>query len=265
MSEPKIIKFKSKFKSDGHSYLSNFYPFVAHPPEGLKLKGSFKDKDGKKFKTSEHYFQYHKYLIIDPEYANTVIYDNKKTAFEIKSLAGQGVYVQWKYDKSKAEGIKKTKTSILKEFKSKKQEWNKKSVDVMKKALYMKFTQNEHLKEKLLSTGDAKLEEIGRYSRDFWANTGQNMLGILLEELRDQFKKNKTPKKKSVKKMPKKEEKIEILDDNKPKEQSFNYTESDLKKLTMVKLKQLIKQKNMLIKGYYKMRKAVLIKAMLDY
>ena len=55
----------------------------------------------------------------------------------------------------------------------------------MRKGLRLKFTQNTALKEALLSTRDAQLEELGRFDGEYWTNKGANRLGQLLMELRD--------------------------------------------------------------------------------
>ena len=67
-------------------------------------------------------------------------------------------------------------------------DWFDVNVDVMRKAVYAKFTQNQELKELLLSTGDHPLVQV-KPGDWFWGtgpdNNGKNMLGELLMELRD--------------------------------------------------------------------------------
>jgi len=65
----------------------------------------------------------------------------------------------------------------------------------MRKAVQAKFDQYEDLRQKLLSTGDAILEEEN--PRDpFWGigkdkngNKGQNQLGLMLMQIREDYKK----------------------------------------------------------------------------
>ncbi len=63
--------------------------------------------------------------------------------------------------------------------------------DVMREALYAKFTQHPDLTEKILSTGDLKLIEQTRNDR-YWGDggdgTGLNMLGQLLMETRERIR-----------------------------------------------------------------------------
>ncbi|PKK79854.1 DUF1768-domain-containing protein, partial [Rhizophagus irregularis] len=60
---------------------------------------------------------------------------------------------------------------------------------IMKEALWLKFTQHENLKYKLLSTGKVKIfehTENDRYWGDGGKNqNGRNRLGIMLQELRE--------------------------------------------------------------------------------
>ena len=70
---------------------------------------------------------------------------------------------------------------------ARRRDWFSVSVDVMAKAVLAKFTQNDSLKELLLSTGDHPLVQV-KPSDDFWGtgptSNGKNMLGVLLMELR---------------------------------------------------------------------------------
>jgi ribA/ribD-fused uncharacterized protein len=73
-------------------------------------------------------------------------------------------------------------------------EWSQTKFDRMRKVLKAKFTQHEDLKALLLSTGNARLVEAGRTDNAVnrtWGEVngkGQNMLGVLLMEVRDQIK-----------------------------------------------------------------------------
>ena len=69
-------------------------------------------------------------------------------------------------------------------------DWEEVKADVMRTALRAKFTQNEHLREKLIATGDAVLIENSQKDY-YWGigkdDTGINMLGNLLMELREEL------------------------------------------------------------------------------
>jgi len=73
-------------------------------------------------------------------------------------------------------------------------EWSRTKFDRMRKVLSAKFTQHEDLKELLLSTGSARLVEAGRTDNAVnrtWGEVngkGQNMLGVLLMEVRDEIR-----------------------------------------------------------------------------
>ncbi|MDD5531047.1 MAG: NADAR family protein [bacterium] len=78
--------------------------------------------------------------------------------------------------------------------------WNEIKVSRMKEVLNKKF-QNPELKEKLLSTGTAILIEDSK-TDNFWGigkkGEGKNMLGKLLMEIREQYKKENNVRTKQV-------------------------------------------------------------------
>lgn len=73
-------------------------------------------------------------------------------------------------------------------------EWSRTKFERMRKVLKAKFSQHEDLKKLLLSTGDARLVEAGRTDNAVnrtWGEVngkGQNMLGVLLMEVRDEIR-----------------------------------------------------------------------------
>ncbi len=72
--------------------------------------------------------------------------------------------------------------------------WNFARTRIMKEVCLAKFTQNPDLKEKLLSTGDAELEEGNGWNDTFWGvsnktGNGKNHLGKILMEVREELSK----------------------------------------------------------------------------
>jgi N-glycosidase YbiA len=70
-------------------------------------------------------------------------------------------------------------------------DWNAIKNEVMREALYAKFSQHPDLSQKLLATGDLKLIEHtqnDRYWGDGGDGSGVNMLGKLLMEVREQIR-----------------------------------------------------------------------------
>lgn len=66
--------------------------------------------------------------------------------------------------------------------------WNDRRLDVMKKVLESKFSNNADLKEKLLETQGKYLEETNWWGDIFWGvchGKGENNLGKLLMEIRE--------------------------------------------------------------------------------
>lgn len=74
-------------------------------------------------------------------------------------------------------------------------DWEAVKNDIMREAVMAKFTQNKKLKSLLLATGDVKIIEHtsnDRYWGDGGDGSGNNMLGIILMEVRDAIVSGKT-------------------------------------------------------------------------
>lgn len=74
------------------------------------------------------------------------------------------------------------------------EDWEEKKIPVMRRIVYLKFAQNPDLGGLLLSTGDALLVEGNTWGDIFWGvcrGTGQNWLGRILMEVRDQLRKER--------------------------------------------------------------------------
>lgn len=133
-----------------YRFLSNFY------------LASFVDKGGNRWATSEHYYQAQKVWMTGDAMGKIKVM-NAKSPGDAKRLG---------------EGIKPDN-------------WYDLSLDVMREALRYKFDQNEDIKQKLLDTGDAILIEGNTWGDDFWGQVkgkGLNMLGKLLMELRNEYR-----------------------------------------------------------------------------
>ncbi len=72
-----------------------------------------------------------------------------------------------------------------------KPDWDSRKVELMRKIVFVKFSQHAALRERLLATDDAHLEEANRHGDTFWGTVdgvGENMMGKILMELRDHFR-----------------------------------------------------------------------------
>lgn len=144
--------------SRGHVFchpLSNFYSQA----EDSELK--FLRIDGNSYMTSEHYFQAERCRALDDVFSLV-------TAREIIQAVSPGK--AWMIGKDYADQVP-----------------GEKQVFIMKKALSAKFTQNQHLKEFLLKTGNAFLvyrADLDPIFGDGIDGRGGNLVGILLMQLR---------------------------------------------------------------------------------
>ncbi|MFK5970236.1 MAG: NADAR family protein [Candidatus Marithrix sp.] len=133
---------------DKYGEFSNFSKYGIH-------------QDGKWWKTTEHYFQAQKF--IDEEYQEKI-----RNAPDAKTAANLG---------------RSRKISI-------KHDWEEIKDDIMRKAVLNKFQTHKNLQKLLLATNNEKLVEAapGDY---YWGcgadGSGKNMLGIILEEVRNKI------------------------------------------------------------------------------
>jgi N-glycosidase YbiA len=121
--------------------------------------------DGIPWKTTEHYFQAQKFV------SSSQI----QAAIQAAAIPGEA------FQLARANG------------KHKRADWEVVKDDVMRKVLRAKFTQDDRLKQLLLSTGNAELVEASDKD-SYWGNApdengneGQNKLGKLLMELRTEL------------------------------------------------------------------------------
>ena len=74
-------------------------------------------------------------------------------------------------------------------------DWEDVKEKVMKEGLKLKFRQNPHLLERLMSTGNRIIYQHTEYN-DYWGDggglgRGKNRLGVLLMEVREEFRRLK--------------------------------------------------------------------------
>lgn len=139
-----------KFYSDKAQY-GYFSNFAAYPIT----------VDGKIWPTTEHYFQAQKF-------PGTI------HVTEIQEAKSPHLAAKLGRDRTKAL----------------RPDWEEVKEDIMRKALWAKFTQHPELKEKLITTKKAILIEHTT-NDSYWADggdgSGKNMLGILLMETREKL------------------------------------------------------------------------------
>jgi len=162
LSPEPILFFTSKNLKYG--YLSNFFNIEMY--EG-----------GLEFSCTEQYFMYYKCVTFDP--TNNLLLEkilNEKTPYKIKQYGRQ---------------VKNYNDKV----------WNEKRYSIMLNALRLKFTQNDVIKAKLISTKPKTLYEASPYD-SIWgiglsvqeamytdpSQYGINLLGQALMQVRDEFK-----------------------------------------------------------------------------
>jgi N-glycosidase YbiA len=181
-----ILIFKKRMEAKTEQKWIRFYDPKA---EYFEFSNFYKHKkpiviDGEHYKTTEHYFQAQKYaddIGKNLEYMKLI--KDQNTGGQAKMLANPIKKARWAWELKLKELREEYEGGI--HFDPVK--WNSIREDVMHKALIAKFSQDEHCKKILLSTGDAILCEDTK--RDpFWGSGGDpnrvGKLGELLMEVR---------------------------------------------------------------------------------
>lgn len=117
--------------------------------------------DGKLWMSVEHYYQAQKFVAADAALAESI-----RTVPTPRLAKNMGSAAANKGKLSKS--------------------WDKDRVDVMRRALAAKFRDNRKLRERLIATAPAVLHEDSPTDA-FWGVKGEDQLGKLLCELRDEF------------------------------------------------------------------------------
>ena len=120
-----------------------------------------------------------------------ITYGSAEAAFQAQKLAdpqARAAFAQLSPDEAKRAG----KTADLRP------DWEDVKLDVMQKIVSAKFTQNPHLAQQLIETGDLPLIEGNTWHDVFWGvdlrtGEGENHLGKILMALRSSFLQNGIP------------------------------------------------------------------------
>ena len=165
METENAIYFYGHTSDSPYICLSNFYPC------------QFMDDTGNTFNCSEQYFMYHKCLMFNSENTNLLAAIlRSRSPTKIKQLGRQVA----NFDDDA---------------------WNENRFAIMKAANFLKFSQNDDIREILLETGDKVLYEAAKndkiwgigYSADVAVRTpvvkyGKNLLGRVLMVIRDEMR-----------------------------------------------------------------------------
>jgi ribA/ribD-fused uncharacterized protein len=101
-------------------------------------------------------------------------------------------------DKSEREMIRNSRTpgrakTLGKEMATLRKDWQDIKISIMTDLVNQKFTKHSDLKEKLLATGDAEIQEGNWWGDTFWGvdidtGVGENNLGKILMKVREHLK-----------------------------------------------------------------------------
>lgn len=162
-----------------HTYLSNFYLLDEDDEIALPISGYM-------CKSSEHAYQALKYEYEDAPPQNELLVEEivkASTPYKAKVLGhGTNQYTKWKWQRELVDIAKNIGAIPIDNL-------DEAKVDIMRRVLALKFTPTNSLGKKLVKTYPSRLYEDSPYDM-FWGCRGKNMLGILLEERRQQLMTN---------------------------------------------------------------------------
>lgn len=110
-------------------------------------------------------------------------YENNEAAFQAQKVLNKEIrrtFCNMTASEAKKEGRK----VVLRK------DWEDIKVDIMRELVYEKFSQNHDLREQLLATGDAYLEEGNTWGDKTWGTVngkGANLLGQILMNVREEL------------------------------------------------------------------------------
>ena len=130
----------------------------------------------------DEYFFLSNFYETDLDYEG-IVYHSSEAAFQAQKCADRARREQFA-DLSPSQSKHRGREVSLRP------DWEQVKVRVMKEIVFAKFSQNEELKEKLLATGNAYLEEGNEWGDRIWGTVdgkGQNLLGGILMQVREEL------------------------------------------------------------------------------
>lgn len=180
-----------------HRELSNFYPFTPFSNHDTPFNGFDDNVLGLHFPSSEHYYQFQKYYNYNHPlakvYALNVLLDPPKSALAVKQRAKRKEWVTYLIPEiaDREERTLRFIDEIDQLTTYTELVWNGIRVQTMKRALELKFNldTNPEMAQFLIDTYPHPLAELDdRFGNcSFWSEGGENMLGILLMQVRDEL------------------------------------------------------------------------------
>lgn len=119
---------------------------------------------------------------------NHVIWHNSEAAYQGAKTGTRDTLLEFAKMTNPAEAKRAGKMVTLRS------DWNEVKVQIMRDIVFAKFNQNPELRDQLLATGNAQLEEGNFWKDTFWgvcppySGIGKNHLGKILMDLRRSFR-----------------------------------------------------------------------------
>lgn len=116
-----------------------------------------------------------------------IVYGSSEAAFQAQKCCTE-------YEKLRFTGIRAGQSKRVGRRVNLRPDWEDVKVAIMKDIVTQKFIQWPQLAKKLINTGNAELIEYNNWGDKFWgvtAHGGENHLGIILMEIRDDLRSGK--------------------------------------------------------------------------
>lgn len=180
----KPVLFWDNVKHPENYYLSNFYPYNTNEKLTLEFENVI-------WASTEHLYQARKFMPSKPEYEKKY-YEwinhirTQSTPLKAKYLGNQWTYIKYSWQQPLRNLVIKYKpyVQIIPEWEHGMFGSNGRRCHVMQSCLKEKFDQNIDLKNKLIKTYP---RSIGEATGSYWGIHGENMMGILLMNLRSEY------------------------------------------------------------------------------
>lgn len=114
-----------------------------------------------------------------------IVWPNSEAAYQAMKSLDRGVHLEFAQHTSPVKA--KRAGRLIDPIRG---DWNDVKVGIMREIVYEKFNQNPELRQKLIETGDAVLQEGNMHNDRIWgvcpphSNNGANLLGRILMEVR---------------------------------------------------------------------------------
>ena len=146
------------------------------------------DKKNKKISSFKGEYSFLSNFYEAPVTYDGIAYQNNEAAFQAQKVAPKKGEIPFADPRLEFANLGPSEAKKLGRHVPLRKDWEQVKYGIMKAIVYAKFSQNEDLREKLLETGDAYIEEGNTWGDKTWGTVdgeGKNLFGHILMDIRD--------------------------------------------------------------------------------